>query len=311
MAEALAHHPVMLEEVVAGLNVQPDGVYVDGTFGRGGHAHAILEQLGSNGRLIAIDKDPQAVAMAEKTAARDSRFVIQRGTFTMLGQLVSKLELQGKVDGILLDLGVSSPQLDDASRGFSFLNDGPLDMRMDPDQGVSAAQWLAQAEARDITRVLRVYGEERFAKRIAQAIVEQRQEKPIETTLQLANLIEAAVPKKEKHKHPATRTFQAIRIFINGELDDLESVLPQTIDLLAPRGRLAIISFHSLEDRMVKRFIRREYQGEPLPPGLPVMGYGHEPTLVPIGKAIRAGDDEVNQNPRARSAVLRIAERPA
>ncbi len=307
----LTHRPVMLEEVLAGLNLRANGLYMDGTFGRGGHSRAILECLGEDGRLIAIDKDPQAVAMAEQTAARDARFQIQRGTFAMLGQIAAKLDVQGKVDGILLDLGVSSPQLDDAARGFSFLQDGPLDMRMDPDQGQSAAEWLAQAEAKDIARVLKVYGEERFAKRIAQAIVRQRQEAPIERTGQLAELIEAAVPKREKHKHPATRSFQAIRIFINQELEDLEAVLPQTIDLLAPGGRLAVISFHSLEDRMVKRFIRREHQGEPLPPGLPVMGFGHQARLKPVGKAQRASDAEVDANPRARSAVLRIAERVA
>ncbi len=311
MAETYAHRPVLLEEVLVGLNIRPDGVYLDGTFGRGGHSHAILERLGRDGRLIAIDKDPHAVAIAEQTAARDARFQIQRGTFAMLGQLAAGLELKGKVDGILLDLGVSSPQLDDARRGFSFMQDGPLDMRMDPDTGMSAAQWLAQAEAYDIVRVLRVYGEERFAKRIAQAIVRHRTEAPLETTRQLAGLIEQAVPKREKHKHPATRSFQAIRIFINRELEDLETVLPQTVEVLAPGGRLAVISFHSLEDRMVKRFIRREFQGEPPPPGLPVMGYGHEPRLRPVGKAIQAGEQEVRENPRARSAVLRIAERAA
>ena len=311
MHEAYAHRPVLLEEVLAGLNVRPDGVYVDGTYGRGGHSQAILERLGTDGRLIAIDKDPQAVAMAEQTAARDTRFHIERGTFAMLGQLAARLGLEGKVDGILLDLGVSSPQLDDARRGFSFLQDGPLDMRMDPDTGMSAAQWLARAEAREIVQVLRVYGEERFAKRIAQAIVDRRVEAPLETTRQLAELVEAAVPMREKHKHPATRSFQAIRIFINRELEDLETVLSQAIDVLAPGGRLAVISFHSLEDRMVKRFIRREYQGEPPPPGLPVMGYGHVPRLRPVGKAIFAGEQEVRENPRARSAVLRFAERCA
>lgn len=307
----LSHRPVMLEEVLAGLKLRANGVYIDGTFGRGGHSLAILEHLGEDGRLIAIDKDPQAVAMGEQTAARDARFQIQRGTFAMLGQIAATLDLQGKVDGILLDLGVSSPQLDDADRGFSFMQDGPLDMRMDPDQGLSAAAWLAQADAKDIARVLKVYGEERFAKRIAQAIVRQRQETPIERTGQLAELIAAAVPKRDKHKHPATRSFQAIRIFINQELEDLQAVLPHTIDLLAPHGRLAVISFHSLEDRMVKRFIRREHQGEPLPPGLPIMGAGHHAKLKPVGKAQRASDAEVATNPRARSAVLRIAERMA
>ena len=311
MSVAFAHRPVLLEEVLAGLNIRSDGLYLDGTFGRGGHSQAILERLGPDGRLVAIDKDPQAIAMAEQIAARDARLHIARGSFAMLGQLTAKLDLQGKVNGILLDLGVSSPQLDDARRGFSFLQDGPLDMRMDPDSGMSAAQWLARAEAREIIRVLRVYGEERFARRIAEAIVRRRAEAPLETTRELAGLIEEAVPMREKHKHPATRSFQAIRIFINRELEDLEAVLPQAVDALAAGGRLAVISFHSLEDRMVKRFIRREYQGEPPPPGLPVMGYGHEPRLRPVGKAIFAGAAELRENPRARSAVLRIAERVA
>ncbi|HEY9149851.1 MAG: 16S rRNA (cytosine(1402)-N(4))-methyltransferase RsmH [Gammaproteobacteria bacterium] len=311
MSEAYAHRPVLLEEVLAGLNIRPDGVYLDGTFGRGGHSHAILECLGPDGRLIAIDRDPRAVAMAEQTAARDARFHIERGAFAMLGQLAANLGLQGRIDGILLDLGVSSPQLDDAQRGFSFLQDGPLDMRMDPDSGASAAQWLAQAGESEIVRVLKVYGEERFAKRIARAIVQQREEAPLVTTRQLAELVAAAVPVREKHKHPATRSFQAIRIFINHELEELESVLPQTVDALTPGGRLAVISFHSLEDRMVKRFIRREYQGEPQPRGLPLMGHGHEPRLRPVGKAIRATEQEVQENPRSRSAVLRIAERVA
>lgn len=311
MSEAYAHRPVLLEEVLAGLNIRPDGVYLDGTFGRGGHSHAILECLGPDGRLIAIDRDPRAVAMAEQTAARDARFHIERGAFAMLGQLAANLGLQGRIDGILLDLGVSSPQLDDAQRGFSFLQDGPLDMRMDPDSGASASQWLAQAGEGEIVRVLKVYGEERFAKRIARAIVQKREEAPLVTTRQLAELIAAAVPVREKHKHPATRSFQAIRIFINHELEELEAVLPQAVDALTPGGRLAVISFHSLEDRMVKRFIRREYQGEPQPRGLPLMGHGHKPRLRPVGKAIRATEQEVQENPRSRSAVLRIAERAA
>jgi 16S rRNA (cytosine1402-N4)-methyltransferase len=311
MQEAYAHRPVLLEEVLAGLNIRPAGVYLDGTFGRGGHSQAILERLGRDGRLIAIDKDPQAVAMAQQTAARDARFHIERGTFAMLGQLAARLGLEGKVDGILLDLGVSSPQLDDAQRGFSFLQDGPLDMRMDPHAGLSAAQWLAQAAEQEITRVLKQYGEERFAKRIARAIVQRRAATPLTGTRQLAELVAAAVPVREKHKHPATRSFQAIRIFINRELEDLAAALPQAVEALAPAGRLVVISFHSLEDRLVKRFIRREYQGEPPPPGLPLMGYGHVARLRPVGKAIRAGEVEVRENPRARSAVLRIAERAA
>jgi 16S rRNA (cytosine1402-N4)-methyltransferase len=309
MAETRAHRPVLLDEVLVGLRVQPDGLYVDGTFGRGGHAEAILARLGDEGRLIGIDRDPQAVAVAQRLAERDPRFRIERGSFTALGPIVEGMGLEGKISGILLDLGVSSPQLDDAGRGFSFLCNGPLDMRMDPEQGVSAAEWIAEASAEEIARVLRDYGEERFAKRIAAAIVARRARAPIDTTQSLVEVIEAAVPKRERHKHPATRSFQAIRIHINGELTELEAVLPQTVEALAPGGRLAVVSFHSLEDRMVKRFIRREFRGEELPPGLPLVGPGHRPRLRPLGKAVRPGEAEVALNPRARSAVLRVAER--
>ncbi|NNG12666.1 MAG: 16S rRNA (cytosine(1402)-N(4))-methyltransferase RsmH [Halobacteria archaeon] len=303
------HQPVLLEEVLEGLDIRPDGVYVDGTFGRGGHAGGILGRLGPEGRLLAMDKDPEAVQSATAQYGSDPRFEIEQGTFTMLSHLVAQRQLQGKINGLLLDLGVSSPQLDDPSRGFSFSDDGPLDMRMDPGAGISAAQWLAQASESAISDVLRTYGEERFAKRIARALVKARKTTPIETTRQLAELVAAAVPVREKNKHPATRSFQAIRIYINHELDDLKSVLEQVPDVLAAHGRLAVISFHSLEDRLVKRFIRREYQGEQLPPDLPLAGTGHEPRLRPVGKAIRAGTAELARNPRARSAVLRLAER--
>jgi 16S rRNA (cytosine1402-N4)-methyltransferase len=239
----------------------------------------------------------------------DPRFEIEHGNFARLGQVVAERQLQGRVNGLLLDLGVSSPQLDDAGRGFSFSDDGPLDMRMDPGAGESAAQWLGGASEQAIADVLKVYGEERFARRIARKIVETRKEQTIETTRQLAELVAAAVPVRERNKHPATRTFQAIRIYINRELEELESVLAQVPDVLAVHGRLAVISFHSLEDRMVKRFIRREYQGEPLPPDLPVAAPAHHPRLKPLGKAIRPGQDELEHNPRARSAVLRLAER--
>lgn len=303
------HQPVLLKETLAGLAIQADGVYVDGTFGRGGHANAILAALGPAGRLLAIDKDPQAVQSAMKQFGNDPRFEIEQGTFTMLSQMIAQRELTGQVNGLLLDLGVSSPQLDDASRGFSFSEEGPLDMRMDPTSGMSAAQWLEQADEREISDVLKTLGEERFARRIARAIVELRATTPLRTTRQLAELVATAIPRHEKNKHPATRSFQAIRIFINHELDDIKAVLDQVLDVLAPHGRLVIISFHSLEDRIVKRFIRHEYQGEQPPIEFPLAGMDYQPRLKPIGRAIRAGAEEVAANPRARSAVLRIAER--
>jgi 16S rRNA (cytosine1402-N4)-methyltransferase len=309
MTQDFSHRPVLLEEVLEGLAILPDGFYVDGTFGRGGHAGAILAELGAEGRLLAMDKDPEAVQSANEQFGNDPRFEIEQGAFTRLGSLVEQQQMSGRVNGVLLDLGVSSPQLDDASRGFSFSEDGPLDMRMDPATGVSAAEWLAEAGEGEIADVLRTYGEERHARRIARAIVAARRAGPLRTTRELAELIAAAVPGRERNKHPATRSFQAIRIYINHELDDLRCVLDQVPDVLAPRGRLAVISFHSLEDRMVKRFIRHEYQGEPPPAEFPLAGMDHQPRLRPVGKAIRAGESEVRQNPRARSAVLRVAER--
>jgi 16S rRNA (cytosine1402-N4)-methyltransferase len=309
MSAGLPHQPVLLKEVLQGLAVRPGGVYVDGTFGRGGHAGAILSLLGPGGRLLAMDKDPAAVESAERQFGGDPRFEIEQGAFTMLSRMVAKRKLDGHINGLLLDLGVSSPQLDDASRGFSFSMTGPLDMRMDPGSGISAAQWLETASERDIAHVLKTYGEERFARRIARSIVATRQTAPLRTTAQLAELIAAAVPVHEQHKHPATRSFQAIRIFINHELDDIRDVLQQVPDVLAPLGRLAVISFHSLEDRIVKRFIRDEYRGEAPPPEFPLAGMDYRPRMRPVGKAIRPGDAEVSSNPRARSAVLRIAER--
>lgn len=309
MENAFQHQPVLLEEVLDALAVKPDGVYVDGTFGRGGHAAAILARLGPAGKLLAMDKDPEAVQSARSQFGNDPRFEIEQGAFTMLSQLLVRRELQGLVDGLLLDLGVSSPQLDDAARGFSFSADGPLDMRMDPASGISAAEWLQCADASEIADVLRRLGEERFAGRIARAIVVARAETPLRTTRQLAELIAAAVPSREHNKHPATRSFLAIRIFINHELDDVAAVLEQVPDALAPHGRLAVISFHSLEDRIVKRFIRDEYRGEPAPVEFPLAGMDYQPRLRPLGKAIRAGEAELQRNPRARSAVLRVAER--
>ncbi len=309
MTQLYTHQPVLLAEVLTALSIKPDGVYVDGTFGRGGHANAILAELGPQGRLLAMDRDPEAVQSAEQQFGTDPRFEIEQGAFTMLSKVIAQRQLQGKVNGLLLDLGVSSPQLDDASRGFSFSADGPLDMRMDPSSGVSASEWLESASESDIARVLKVFGEERFSRRIARSVVETRQASPLRTTRQLAELIEAAVPRREKNKHPATRSFQAIRIFINGELDEITAVLEQVIDVLAPHGRMAVISFHSLEDRIVKRFIRDEYRGEQPPEEFPLAGMDYVPRLKPVGKAVRAAAAEVDQNPRARSAVLRVAER--
>jgi len=309
MTQPLEHLPVLFDEVLEALNIRADGIYLDGTFGRGGHSGAILERLNENGHLLAMDKDPQAIAVAEQRFAGDPRFSIVRGSYTMLGQEVEKRGWKGKVDGILLDLGVSSPQLDDPSRGFSFRHDGPLDMRMDPESGLSAAEWLASAKEAEIAQVLKEYGEERFAKRIAKAIVRERQESPIVTTARLAKIVAEANPKWERDKHPATRSFQAIRIYINGELVELEQVLEQSVEVLAPGGRLAIISFHSLEDRRVKRFIRDEARGGDFPPGLPVTDAQLNRRLRAVGKDIRASEAELEVNPRARSAVLRVAER--
>ena len=304
-----AHRPVLLAEVLAALAIQPDGVYVDGTFGRGGHAAAILDELGPAGRLLAMDKDPEAIRSAAAQFGDDPRFEILQGAFTMLSRVVTQRQLEGQVNGLLLDLGVSSPQLDAAARGFSFSLDGPLDMRMDPAAGPSAAEWLQTVSERELVNVLKTYGEERFAKRIARAIVQRREGEPLRTTAQLAKLVSAAVPAHEPNKHPATRTFQAIRIYLNHELDDLGEVLAQVPGVLAPGGRLAVISFHSLEDRMVKRFIRAEHRGEQPPEEFPLAGMDFQPRMQPLGKAIHPGVAELADNPRARSAVLRVAER--
>lgn len=304
------HTTVLLDDAVGGLNIQPEGIYIDGTFGRGGHSRLILSQLGEKGRLIAIDRDPQAIAAAEQID--DPRFSIIHGPFSHLGDYVESLGLVGKIDGILLDLGVSSPQLDDAERGFSFMRDGPLDMRMDPSQGESAAQWLMRAAEEDIAFVIKTYGEEKFGKRIARAIVERNRLAPMTRTKELAEVIAAAMPVKDKHKHPATRSFQAIRIWINSELEEIERALASSIKALAPKGRLSIISFHSLEDRLVKRFMRTHSRGVQVPAGVPMteaqiqaLG-GRE--LRSLGKSV-PGPAEVAENPRARSSVLRIAER--
>jgi 16S rRNA (cytosine1402-N4)-methyltransferase len=305
------HIPVLSGESMQALGLTADGVYVDATFGRGGHARAILARLGPAGRLLSIDRDPDAVAAGAELAAADARFSIRRARFSELPRILDDAGLRGRVNGLLADLGVSSPQLDRAERGFSFNADGPLDMRMDPDTGPSAADWLATAAERDIARVLKDYGEERFAKRIARSICSARQESPINTTGQLAALCERAIPTREPGKHPATRTFQALRIQVNGELDELRALLADVCDLLTAGGRLAVISFHSLEDRIVKRFIRDESRGAAMPKGVPVTDDQLPRRLRPIGGAIHASDAEVRANPRARSAVLRAAERLA
>ena len=309
------HITVLLHEAVNGLALKENGIYIDGTFGRGGHSRLILSQLSANGRLIAVDRDPRAIAEAEKI--QDPRFHIEHNSFSHIPDICQKLDLVGKIDGILLDLGVSSPQLDDAERGFSFMKDGPLDMRMDTTKGLSAAQWLQQVSEQDLAWVLKTFGEERFAKRIAQAIVGynksavEKNSEILNRTLQLAELIAQSVPFKDKHKHPATRSFQAIRIYINSELEELESLLQSALTVLAPQGRLSVISFHSLEDRMVKHFMRKQSKGEDIPKGLPLREDQIErrQTLKTIGKAIQPSDEEIAFNPRSRSAVLRIAER--
>jgi len=311
VAEEYAHKPVLTTEAIHGLNIKPGGIYIDGTFGRGGHAHAILQRLDRDGRLVVIDKDPEAIRVAEETIGKDSRVTVQRGSYTMLQRLTEKLGVSGRLNGVLLDLGVSSPQLDDPTRGFSFSVDGPLDMRMDTKAGISAADWLMQATSTEIERVLRSLGEERYARRISKAIVASRIKAPIVSTSQLAELIAHAVPRREGKKHPATRSFQAIRIYINRELEELTEVLQQVVEILAPLGRLVVISFHSLEDRIVKQFIRRESKGEDWPLDLPVQGTPGRGRLRPVGKPVRPSDDEITSNPRARSAVLRIAERLA
>lgn len=302
------HETVLLNEAVDALVVNADGFYVDGTFGRGGHSRKILQQLNDKGHLIGVDKDPQAIKSGCQLMDEDQRFHIVRGSFAEIKTYLSE---QGSVDGVLLDLGVSSPQLDQAERGFSFLRDGPLDMRMDPESGVSAADWLSGASESDIAKVLKEYGEERFARRMAKAIVLERSERPIKTTTHLAQVLSEANPAWEKGKHPATRAFQGIRIFINNELADLEHFLSDVLDVLKVGGRLVVISFHSLEDRMVKRFIKQHVRGDQLPASVPVMDAQLNRRLKQVGKALRAGDDEVDKNVRSRSAIMRVAEKIA
>ncbi len=311
MSGALQHETVLLEAAVEALLCAPEGVYVDGTFGRGGHSQRILQRLNEQGRLLAFDKDPAAVRVACERFGADSRFEIVQRSFADLREVVEQRGLAGKLSGVLLDLGVSSPQLDDAQRGFSFVHDGPLDMRMNPQEGISAAQWLAEASEQEIADVIYRYGEERFSRRMAKAIVARRQVAPITGTLELAEIIKQANPAWEKHKHPATRAFQAIRIHVNRELEDLQSVLAQALDMLRPGGRLVVISFHSLEDRIVKQFINEQARGDDFPAGVPIPFADLNPRLRKLGKAVKADASEVAANPRSRSAIMRVAEKLA
>lgn len=310
IANTFTHTSVLLHESISALAIRENGIYVDATFGRGGHSKLILEKLGSEGRLIAFDRDPSAIEAAAQFVD-EPRFQIIHCAFSEMETELEQRNLLGKIDGVLMDLGVSSPQLDDADRGFSFMKDGPLDMRMDTSRGISAAQWLAKAGLDEITRVIKEFGEEKFGKRIAHAVLETRDENPLQTTLQLARLIDKAVPVKDKFKHPATRAFQGIRIFINDELGEIERGLNAAVNVIAKGGRIAVISFHSLEDRFVKRFIRDLSKGMRVPPGLPIPQAEIDASkkLKTIGKATKPSNLEVSQNVRSRSSVLRVAER--
>ncbi len=303
------HRPVLLNEAVEALAVKSNGFYLDGTFGRGGHSAEILTRLDDGGKLLAMDQDPQAIKIAQQKFANDSRFEIVKENFENIEAVVESRGMTQQVDGVLLDIGVSSPQLDDASRGFSFIRSGPLDMRMNPDAGQSAAEWLAEVTEYDLTTVLMHFGEEKFARRIANAIVETRKETLISDTVQLANIIEAAIPVKPKNKHAATKSFQAIRIHINRELEVLELALRSSLNVLAVGGRLAVISFHSLEDRMVKRFFRDMSRGPNIPKDIPILAKDLMQPYKLVGKAIKPSQQEVQENPRSRSSVLRVIEK--
>ncbi|MBT73008.1 MAG: S-adenosyl-methyltransferase [Gammaproteobacteria bacterium] len=311
MVGKLFHESVLRKEAVSALAVKPDGIYIDATFGRGGHSRAILEQLGSGGRLIAIDRDPDAIEEAFKLQRQDPRLEVAHATFSQLEDLVESKDIHEQVDGILFDLGVSSPQLDTAERGFSFMRDGPLDMRMNPTKGFSAAMWLNYAKENDIADVLYKFGEERHSRRIARSIVATRETRLILTTNQLAEIAKQANPSWEKDKHPATRTFQAVRIYINKEFDEIEHGLTSSLSFLRKSGRQVVISFHSLEDRIVKKFIAKQTKGDNFPRDLPVTSSMLNPRLKPICKRIKASADEIENNPRARSAVMRVAEKIA
>lgn len=310
MSSQTTHRSVLLEESIDALAIKPEGIYVDATFGRGGHSEFILSKLSEKGRLLALDRDPQAIESA-KRFADDKRFTIEHVAFSDLTTVATQHGLVGKIDGILMDLGVSSPQLDDAQRGFSFMREGPLDMRMDTSKGQSAAQWLAVAEEDDITQVIKEFGEEKFGKRIAHAIVTTRDTHPLTTTTALAKLVDEAVPVKDKFKHPATRTFQAIRIYINSELDEIRDGIKSALHCLKPGGRLAVISFHSLEDRLVKRFMREQSRGMQVPPRMAITEaqINASKAMRLIGKAIKPSALEIQNNTRSRSSVLRVAEK--
>lgn len=303
------HTPVLLEEVLAALAVRAGGRYLDATFGRGGHSAAILERVGQEGRVVAIDRDPDAIRAGRERYAAEDRLTLLNSPFSRLGALVAELGLSGGFDGVLLDLGVSSPQLDDAARGFSFAQDGPLDMRMDPRGGISAADFVARASERELAEVIRRYGEERYAKRIARQIVAARREQPLTRTTQLAAVVAQAVPTREPGKHPATRTFQAIRMHVNDELAEIEAALEGSLEALASGGRLCVISFHSLEDAIVKRFMQKHTQEDPMYAGLPQIPAHAQPRLRRVGRAVHPAPAELARNPRARSAIMRVAER--
>lgn len=307
----MVHQPVMVREVLQALNVQKSGTYVDATFGGGGHARAILSRLGAGGRLVALDRDPQAVGRGRGMLGCDARAHLVCARFSELARRAAPFLCGRAAAGIVFDLGVASPQLDEAGRGFSFLRDGPLDMRMNPADPVGAAEWLAAVPEGELCQVLRRLGEERYARRIARLLCERRAGRPVRTTGELAALVAAAVPKREPGKHPATRTFRAIRMHINRELEELRAALPQAVQLLASGGRLAVLSFHSLEDRVVKRFMQGAHKGDPFPPDLPVPASQLRPLLKTVGRAQKPQAEEVRANPRARSAVLRVAERIA
>tara|TARA_B100001750_G_C15422341_1_gene553615 strand:+ start:69 stop:1004 length:936 start_codon:yes stop_codon:yes gene_type:complete len=310
MSKGTLHQTVLQAEAIEALAIKKDGNYIDATFGRGGHSKAILSLLSEKGCLIAIDRDPEAITHANKFKDQDSKLKVVQATFGEIGKLEETEELKGKIDGILFDLGVSSPQLDNPDRGFSFMHNGPLDMRMNQMDQLSAAQWINTATEKEIADVLFRFGEERHSRRMAKRVVAARQEKDIETTGQLAELVKAANPAWEKGKHPATRAFQAIRIHINNELEQIEDALNGAVELLRGEGRLVVISFHSLEDRIVKNFLTNKARGDNFPRDLPVTAEQLNPTLKKIGKAIRAKETEVLNNPRARSAVMRVAEKP-
>ncbi len=312
--EDFLHETVLLNEAVEALQIKPEGVYVDGTYGRGGHSQMILqkfEQFPESGHLLVIDKDPSALADAKQRFAEQAHTYIYRGSFAEIEQALADTGWEKPADGILLDLGVSSPQLDDAERGFSFRRDGPLDMRMDTEKGISAAEWLAKVDEQELITILKEYGEERFAKRIARAILRERETQAITTTQRLASIVAQAVPTREQGKDPATRTFQAIRIQINHELDDLKACLDASLDVLAIGGRLVVISFHSLEDRIVKRFMREQSLGDQYPHDLPIRHVDVNARMKLVGKPVKASKEEVKSNPRSRSAIMRIAEKLA